>query len=522
MRALTYLLLLITASLFWGCSEEISEEIQADNTSSATNGGGSGSEVIVEPGSIRVTNNTSGSYIMHREGSLSEACELQAPADGFDTEDYANNNPDTAIDCILDAEEFDLYFGGAEIQLSVDENLCEYIEYRPFKYLQWQPGISSRAVHEVSCDDTCSGRAECNQTFATRISGSNFSNPTTSSGLCEFDYSDELNALGEEGPNCDNGVATITSYNWSEDPNNLGNPAFCIFEEGETTTEDCGGEQSACYGGAATTTSGLRIDRVGLLIDNPALTEIDRSFSVDSPFSNNFRSNMHIASYSRICSSTSNTKIDADFDASLIDLLGHEVEAIASASEFEPIEVDVEADGTIDYRILADNPFQGIATSFTPRNSVTPYYSIRCLDSARDVKAHVRVHIREWDRVIDPENVFLVQVSDVNQGTLARMDSNGEQAEGSPWNDFLDWDDHFADFDLDLTTDQNPDDGAGALDPIFVNNQCVDVNIGVCFDGSVPPSGAFDPAFTNQTTCEAASTSHRWIPGRTSFPEFRQ
>lgn len=524
-------LILIATSLMWSCSEEISEEIQDSNQSSPTSETNDGSGTVIpdlEGSSIRVINSLSGSYIMHKAGSFEEACEIPSPADGFDSADYANNNPDTAIDCILDAEEFDLYFGGAELNVQVDPNLCEYIDYQPFKFFDWQPGFTTRSVHRIECDDFCAGLNPtiCNQTFATESSGT-FSNPVTStalSSLCQFDYSDESSG-DQSGPNCDSGNVTTTVYDLTSietpaaDPNDPpvvscpGSPTITGVE-----AESCGGELSACYGGAATETDELELDEQSLITENPSLQDIDVDIEVTSPFENNLRSNLHIANFSRVCSSVGNTKIDADFDTALVNIQGDQIETIASTDIFQPIVVDENEDGSDDYVITAIHPFNGVATNSRPSNDIIPYYSIKCLDSARDIKAQIRVHIREWDRVIDPENLFISRLSDVNQGANSRMDAEGNQGIGNPWNDFLDWDDHLVDFDLDSSADSNPNDGTVFSDPVFINNQCLDINTGSCFDNG---TGAADPAFTNQTTCNGASASHIWIPNRDSFPEFR-
>ena len=90
MKAFTHIFILSSFLTLWGCSEEISEEIQND-TPSAPTSGGDGSVVVptLEGSAIRVTNSLSGSYIMHKASSLEEACEIPSPADGFDSADYA-------------------------------------------------------------------------------------------------------------------------------------------------------------------------------------------------------------------------------------------------------------------------------------------------------------------------------------------------------------------------------------------------------------------------------------------------
>lgn len=531
MKILTQFFVLLIVTTLISCTEEISEEIQneasANKTTSDSDSGDS--SLASETASIRVINNQDPqlSFIMHKAGSVEEACELDAPAGGFDAADYANNDPDTVIDCILDAEEYDLYFEGMDIDIQVDANLCEYVQYKPFKYFQWQPGYTNRSLYKVECDQVCTDAnpAICDKSFATDTAGvlSNELTNTDSDVLCSFDYSDETTLDESEiGPNCDTGsfytkTYTYTSYDHDDDPL-TDNICPAVPESSEFIESECGGDLKACYGGGSFPTE-LPLDKTSLVTQNTSLDSLTIDAKVESPFSQGFATNLSIANFSRVCSSTTNTKVDSDFDVGLVDLIGDEVETMTSASSFSPIPVDIEEDGNIDHYILAKNPLDGIAISSSARSDLTPYYQIRCLDSARDIKAQIRIFVREWDRTFDDDNLFIARLSDVNQGLSARMDSNGDQEPGRSWNNFLDWDDHFTDLDLDDTTDTNNFDGYALLDPVFENNQCVDLNTGYCYDSN---ADAADPAQQFQSACEAASVDHYWIPGRQSFPEFRK
>lgn len=533
MNVWTQLFILLIFGSMISCTEEISDEIQNEATSTPSSGGGD-SSTLVETPSIRVVNTKDSllSYVMHKAGTQNEACELVSPAGGFDAENYSNNDPDTVIDCVLDAEEFDLYFEGAALEIQVDSNLCEYVQYRPFKYFQWQPGTTgitagsttapSKVVHEVICDDICAAditySAVCGKSFATTAGFPALSNEYTdeddleTSALCAFDYSDETNSDGDQGPNCDEGKFRRTTYNLLNDPNN---PGTCIIDNISDEDTSCGGSRLNCYGGNATDV--LEQDEVSLITQNLALDSLTIPVEMDSPFSKGEDTNLNIVNYSRICSSTSNTKLDSDFDVALTNLLGNEIETMTPTTAYSPIAVDIEEDGVIDHYIYADHPFRGQAAASNPRGDVSPYYSIRCLDSARDTKAQIRVFVREWDRTFNSSNLFMSRISDVNQGVNARMDADGEQEPGSSWNNFLDWDDFLGDYDLSSTFDSNTNDGRGTFDPVFIDNQCTDINTGYCFDGL---SGLNDAGFTNETTCAAASINHYWIPSREGFPEF--
>lgn len=532
MKVWTQLFILLIFGSLISCTEEISEEIQNEATATPSSGSG-GSPSTASTPSLRIVNkkNSNLSYFMHKAGSITEACELKSPSGGFDAADYANNDPDTVVDCILDAEEFDLYFDGAELEVQVDDNLCEYVQYKPFKYYQWQPGTTgikagsllapTKVIHEVICDEVCAAdpafTAVCDRTYASTTGFPALTNEYTnednlkSSALCAFDYSDEKFGINS-GPNCDEGKYRTTTYNLIDD---VDNPGTCIISEITDLDTDCGGNMFSCYGGNSTDV--LPLDRTSTVTQNLELSSLEIELKMDSPFSKDELTNLNIVNFSRICSSTSNTKVDSDFDVALVNLIGSEVETMPPTTTYQPVAVDVEEDGVIDHYIYADHPFKGRGLFSSPRKDISPYYSVRCLDRARDTKAQIRIFIREWDRTFNSSNLFLSRISDVNQGVNARMDADGEQEPGTSWNNFLDWDDFLGDYDLSSTSDSNSNDGRGTFDPVFIDNQCTDINTGYCFDGL---SGLSDAGFTNETTCAAASVNHYWIPSRDGFPEF--
>jgi hypothetical protein len=231
-KNLHLLLLSLLVICFSSCTEEISEKLKAAAADEASSGSTSSSEGKVFK--ITSTNGEGYSHFLHLEGDSKKPCEIKAPADGWKAEDYSKNSV-YAVDCVLDVEELDLYIEGADLKVDVDAGLCEYVQYAPFKYAQFQPGASQKVQYRVECDSICSelNEAYCND-FQDRLyknytgalaylnnlgtSGIVY-NQIASSQTCQFDYS--LN--NSPGPNCDSGsVATkpleITSYesNWCD------------------------------------------------------------------------------------------------------------------------------------------------------------------------------------------------------------------------------------------------------------------------------------------------------------------
>jgi hypothetical protein len=79
---------------------------------------------------------------------------------------------------------------------------------------------------------------------------------------------------------------------------------------------------------------------------------------------------------------------------------------------------------------------------------VNPYYTFYCFDKAFDVKARIRMVVREWDRIFPTDTSDLELLSDLGKGVNARQDSTvvyEVPGDSDGWlyiNDLEDWDDH--------------------------------------------------------------------------------
>ena len=104
MKKLMNMLILLCLISVVSCTEEISEDIQNQATSTPST---PSSPSVADSSSIRVVNNKDPllSYVIHKAGSVDEACELSSPSSGFDANDYENDDSNYVVDCILDAEE---------------------------------------------------------------------------------------------------------------------------------------------------------------------------------------------------------------------------------------------------------------------------------------------------------------------------------------------------------------------------------------------------------------------------------
>ena len=488
------------------CEEQIAEELKSVNTSATA-----GPTTIVAGTGMSVTNTMDSgfSHFIHKEGNSSEDCKLVAPVIGWDAEDYTKADSSVAMDCVLEVEELDLFTQGAKLELKVDNGVCEYITYEPFRFFQYQLGISNMIQYDVKCDEICgamnpsicatydSGLFKTHSGSFTFAGEQDFYDDSSANPQqCRFDYSDN----GFEGPNCDEGKITTRSYElrgydelWCHngsyvqlstlqyttgncanagtwDPTDADGDGFLCDIQERTSSATCetagtpellrcetGGlasyapteeEEVECGGKAISCTNGQSKEVFGeeevniLLLNNENLSEFTYEAVIDSADQLGYSTNRYAASYSRVLVN----KLDkAAFTGGANAFLGYEIEELAPFSSYIGESIDSDNNGQDDYTILSDHPFKGAwVNGGISRRSTRPYYKFNCLDKARDVKAQIRLHIREWDRSFEQSFSFLNLISDYGLvGNLRFMDNDLFQDGDEAWNDRYDWDDFF-------------------------------------------------------------------------------
>ena len=512
--------LIIALVLASSCTEEISQEVKNGENLTTEQ-----SELAKFQNKYLRLANTSDpnlEYILHKSGSMQEACELKSPKLGFSSLNYKKDDPAVTVDCILDAKEYDLFFSGTDLEVQVDANLCEYVSYAPYRFFQYLPGTSAKTQYQVLCDATCAQEhpSICDKKFRTQnsvppiavdpaILGTYFeSNISDAAPLtCEFDYSQDID---EPGPNCDDGNIRTISYalqagnkldaDGNDVPScqddNIGLDPQIVYLD--TTEVKCEGKNNSCLAGPGNDI--LPFDKNRVVYQNLELGSFNKEINIKSPFSKGYLSNVYISNFSRVCSSTSAVKDNnVLFDTALNSLKGFEIEDLISRKAYQTYGVDEDGDGSIDYYPQGKHLFDARASEKypNPSSAIKPYYGIYCLDKARDVKAQIRLFIREWDRDFNSSNIYIGKLSDINQST-SLMDSFGEQPDANCyWNDFRDLDDFLADYDRSPEVDANGD--GKDFDNAFYKNQCSGLVYGFCENA----------AFDNQNDCELGSSTWR-------------
>lgn len=479
--------ILLAALLGASCTEEVASELKNKESSSPLGN----TSVNLRESSIRLIHNMDEdmSFVMHKAGTTSTPCELSpSSSDGFDAVDYfrdpsATDDPQV-IDCILEAQENDLYQQGANIEIQVDPGLCEYVSYTPFKFVEAQYGNTNKTVYQVECatsESECSTGGHCGRIYdnagASGSSVATLANSLSQEQLrCKFDYSSETGLALEYGENCDEGSINIVKlyidnakgdFDLDADTEDTCPVGAYTFTQDSVETIECGGDHHSCMGGPAIEHFGS--NKLGTSIySNSSLSEFSQTFELQAPIErrelsvNAPSNNMYLANYSRICADTTVTKDETGADYSgyaNIEFHGFLSESIrydsVGGGTISPTQYS-DAGGEDDYIAYAENPWRAV-------HHTSPYYSFKCLDQARDVKAQIRLYIRDWDRKYDGVINSFSYVTDIHT-TLPLMDSNDTHiGDGGAWNDITDWDDWF---------------GNGF---IWENNQCTTTSPGTSF-----------------------------------------
>lgn len=377
------------------------------------------------------------------------------------------------ITCFFEAEELSLFHSGMSFAYEASPNTCEYVAYAPYSYYDRVPGTSTSSITQVECENatdadaatrgapaydpdgtgpTPATTAGCGQSVDTSIVSVTerraFPNFGEVQDLCRFDYTKD------GGPNCDEGMISLTILTVTVDDNGV------VSSNSTTTRGSCGGKASNCIAGPikleptiANMTNGSVVHRTEL---NGFFTKtVELPGVMDTA---TMRQNRDYVNFRRNLASTQIDFID-DFD------LGYKAAYAAPAynKAYDPNLLDMYSsnkrmDGTpivssaaltaqskihgYTARPLAIEAFMGASASY----KTSPFYTFYCLDRAMDIKARIRMVVRDWDRVFPVSN-NLELLSDINMGVNARQDVPddveipGDQDSYNYFNDVADWDD---------------------------------------------------------------------------------
>ncbi len=265
---------------------------------------------------------------------------------GAGTDDFTKNcvvdesSLSTDITCIVEAKELDLFYHGVRFNVNVPQNMCEYVTItRPY-YYNFIPGTGPAIVI-----DNRLGSSDVTVASITALAGTlKVGNDVKASSYCDYDYSTTSNpGYIENGPNCCSG-----DYD-----------SYITDSEGVVTSSEknWGGKHSNCLRGPAMQTDSFNgFSSNGFpksRIFNVMSTGLNKFYSVVSPLSVGFGSNIFVANY------------------------------------FDP--ADHGATAGIPACMVAMN---GAAAT-------NPYHLFECFDRAGETLASIKVMVREWDEDVE-------------------------------------------------------------------------------------------------------------------------
>lgn len=465
MKTVSKLSLLALSLIAAGCNEKVSPELMNSN---ATVPDG----VAIEPATyyFSVTNASPAmlNYNLHKTGAgnQSAACEVKSnyklSSDTFRGAPAAND-----ITCYFDAEELSLLHGGIDFSVNSSANTCDYIGYSPFSFYDRIPGDSTGTYQEIACSDgtnnthvaaeypvaAANGTLGCNEIVSTDINPANRIKFTLSSDeeLCRFNYE------SSDGENCDIGRITVNTQTVTFVPADDSNPSS-LSSEPSTRVIDCGGKIASCVKGPITKIT-QSMTRVTEIIDTELNTPFAKIYENDPLYGveaertvksyTNFRRNLASKNIDYVAStdvnyktSFSNSVLGKTFDPQVVDFY-------AANKMFDG--TDLVTPAILDLYSYPNNQYKAVpyaADPFLGLNGfrVNPFYTFYCFDTAFDIKARIRMVVREWDRV-SPGAQYNDYLSDIWDGVNSRQDNPtevelpDEQDRFFVYNDLGDWDD---------------------------------------------------------------------------------
>jgi hypothetical protein len=406
--------LLLSCLFLWGCPDSLTKWDEGDKKGSTS------IAVTEEPSAATVLAATTSDMIvyeltpeklqtsflthkLHRAGTgnWTPSPSVECSVATVDSDTAVSVSED--IVCWLDVEENDLHFNGINLAITVKPGTCDYIGFNPYYFWKWQPGISSSSkviirTGEESCigDDT---------------------DPTPSSQTCAYDYSNS------EGPNCDQGYYTsrvfskVTSTSTDDPPVTT---ETCVAED---TIAECGGLYRNCYGGGGTQSEFLVNDHPAELIIPSLESGYDNrtaAWSFTAPITSGFYTNLYLANYLKQCTND-----------------------IPGANRFT-YKTSPELFGFSKNSGIDIAAAKGTSHAVDPFRGNNPYYGFTCYDRAKDVKARIRVIVREWDRRFSSTDAGLIKGNPDLVHTEPLMDYPSwpeNDFDFGDWNDFSDWQD---------------------------------------------------------------------------------
>lgn len=514
MNTLSKLSFMAMALALASCNEKVSPELQGAGSTSVTTGG---STTVVPPNEyfFKVVNSSDVmlNYKMHKTGAgnANVNCEISG-ALPLSSDLYRADPSTYDITCYLEAEELAMNFNGLSYSVEASSNTCENIGYSPFSYYNYQPGSSTQGLQKLTCSSGATpglartANASINvgiscDTYISTEAGAVAVAAEADTEFCNFDYS-SIPGFPDDAPNCDNGVLSVTEYiATGVDTSAPADGTADIATVTSTTRNvECGGKPVNCIEGPIKLTSlGAKFTSGIEMTKTTTNTAYSKKYELPTLYGI-YPSNRRYVNYRRDLASTeieygnSDRQLNDGNSGNDVTLAGAYLSSWGDPVNKANYEPDVmgmyvtnrRMDGTqlVTTAMLNTNKFDyfrgslagGDYSKGTPQAAdpflglssgtrTSPFYTFYCFDGAYDIKARVKMVVREWDRQLPPSatNTSFERLSDIDLlPPLARQDvPYTQEVTGDPdsfndFNDIMDWDD---------LIDMERDDSGVAYDP---------------------------------------------------------
>lgn len=356
------------------------------------------------------------SYVLHKEGRFNNnrACRVNKKA----IENFSDSSSDPQlynvidIDCFMEVGENDLYNLGLDFQVDSGPDVCEFVDYYPYSYWQFQPKISTipssvdvAYITTDSCDNDDgdrTGQAVLSSVDGISLGESDNVPAGTINGWSTFDFDEETFCDGNYRDNYSNSgnVRTCdfgTERHWEISLTD-GTTSGCKVEVTQVTNT-CDGSISECIAGAAAEQySTTQLDSGVVKTTTAASNGLVTNFAYQAPISQGFNTNISLANYAATNSCTSGS-----YDYS-------------SHGWYERTNISI-SNNVVD-------PFM----------AAQPFYTFACTNSGGEIKARIRVMVRDWNFAFSKSDV----IDNVADTTL--MDLPGEDVFDNAYNERNDFD----------------------------------------------------------------------------------
>lgn len=406
------------------------------------------------------------------------------------------------ITCYFDVGENDLTLYGLKFANSVGGGVCNTVTYRPMAYWSYTPFTTSNSTSNVLNRVTVTAPGTCtpggNLIPGTNVTAASMAGTVAGDreDICAADYSDNNPA----GYNCDEGEYTVYKYDFSDQDGQSTVEACALNVSSEVVK--CGGRHANCLRGPVrdlltdqqiidkyaglyqTSTNGIDNKNspfnVNALIHQASNANftVSNSCSVGNylyqhglwgkPFSisaTNKGRAPHLTAYRHLLDTAPtqvgapSTAINALATCDGVGDVGHviRVNAAPADTHLDAIYVcvvDSSSYSTINYRYRLVGTRSQLINAVGPNtafwsysgsgfNASSPYYEFTCDDSANEIKARIRVAVRDWDLEITPRDIGggVYPIRDMDLIEPPTMDLTGDDPFDIPYNNFSDMDD---------------------------------------------------------------------------------